>query len=718
MENKLENLKENIIEILSKDNYIPLDADELFVLLRLTDASDFTQMAKALAALEDEFVIAHNKKGCFALLKDFNLATGIIDVKEAGFGFVDLDEGSIFVKKDNLKGAITGDTVLVSTFKDKIGRSEGKVERIIQRGTTFVIGKLQKYRNKYVVRSVNSKVDLWIFIKSTDLLKAKENDFVRVDITKYYPNNTADGKVTSIIGNKNTPNIDITALIASSCVDVEFSEETKKEVKNIPSSVDMNKYLDRVNLTDKVIITIDGDDAKDLDDAVRVEKLDDGNYLLGVYIADVSEYVKENTSLNQDAYKRATSIYLPDRVIPMLPKELSNGICSLNEGVNRLVLACEMVINKEGHVLEHNIFEGVIKTTYRMTYKNVNEILENNNQIITKQYAKITEMLYNMKELSLILNDMRTSKGAFNFETNEAKVILNNQGDVLDIVLRKRGLGEEIIEEFMLIANETVANAMTWLDTPFIYRIHEEPKEDKIGKFIQILNNFNYEFKVKGKTSKAMSKALQEVLISLEKEDDIQKTIINNTLLRSMMKAKYSETNIGHYGLASDCYTHFTSPIRRYPDLLVHRLVKHYMLNKPQVEYDNATDYFEMLVHDASNVSSKQERKAESLERDATDLKKCEYMAKYIHETFTAVVSSITNWGIYVTLDNTVEGLVRFEDMMDDFYDIDELNARIIGRRSGNIYQMGDLVSVRLIDVNKEKRQISFKLLKKIKQNK
>lgn len=712
-------LKETIIKIMSEKNYIPVDVDTLYNMLGFSTSDEFINLAKTLNALEDEFIITHNKKGCFALLDTFNLVVGIIDVKDAGYGFIDLESGSIFVGRDNLKGSITGDKVLAKVFKDKVGRSEGAVERIIQRGTTHVIGKLIKYRNKYVVRSVNSKIDLWVFIKSNELKKACEDDFVKVEITKYFPNNTADGKVVEIIGNVNTPNIDISALVASANIKTTFPDEVKQEVKDIPLSVDLYKYKERRNLLDELIITIDGDDAKDLDDAVRVVKNSDGTYLLGVYIADVSEYVKPNTFLDKEAFERGNSVYLPDRVIPMLPKELSNGICSLNENQDRLVLSCEMIIDNEGHVTEYDIFEGIIKTTYRMTYHNVNEILENNNETITKEYAKIKEMLYNMKELSSILFNMRTSRGAFNFETKEAKVILDDSGEVLDIALRKRGTGEKLIEEFMLIANETVASAMTWLDVPFIYRVHEEPKEDKISKFIQILNNFNYEFKVKGKTSKAMSKALQEVLIDLDsKDDDIRKTIISNTLLRSMMKAKYLETNLGHYGLASECYTHFTSPIRRYPDLVVHRLVKEYMLNKPQInESYNKDEYYSLLVKDASSTSSKTEKKAESLERDATDLKKCEYMEKYIHEKFIGVISSITNWGIYVTLDNTVEGLVRFEDMKDDYYDIDELNARIVGRRIGNIYQMGDLVEVRLIDVNKEKRQISFKLLKKIKTN-
>ena len=486
----MENLKKQLIDIMEDPKYSPSDIDKINEILNFKDSSDFINLAKALNELEDEFIITHNKKCEFALLKTFNLAKGIVDVKEAGYGFVDLESGSIFVKKDNLKGAITFDLVLVSVFKDKLGRLEGSVERIIKRSTDAIFGKLQKYRNKYVVRSVNSKIDLWVFVKSNEIKKAKENDFVKVKITRYYPNNTADGTVEKVIGNINTPNIDITALVESANVPVEFSQDTKNYLKEIPSYVDPNKYLDRVDLSNKLIITIDGDDAKDLDDAVRVEKRSDGTYLLGVYIADVSEYVKDSSPLDKDAYQRGTSIYLPDRVIPMLPKELSNGICSLNEGVDRLVLACEMIIDDSGKVLEHNIFEGIINTTYRMTYKNVNEILENNNILISKQYEKIVDMLYNMNDLSKILFNMRTRRGAFNFETNEGKVILDKQGNVLDIVLRKRGEGEKLIEEFMLIANETVATSMTWLDVPFIYRIHEEPKEDKISKFIQILNNF------------------------------------------------------------------------------------------------------------------------------------------------------------------------------------------------------------------------------------
>ena len=703
-------IKERLLEIMNEPNYQPSNVATLFDLLQFDSAYQFTLLVKALNALEDEYLIARNKNDCFDLLARLNYAKGIIDVKDAGYGFVDLESGSIFVKRDNLKGAISKDEVLVTIFRDKIGRLEGSVEKIIKRGTTEVYGKLKKYKNKYCLKSVDSKVDLWIFVKSSDLKLVFNSD------KDYYPNNTADGVVREIIGNVDTPNIDITALVKTSKVLVEFSEETKEEIKNVPTYVSKENIINRRDLRDKLIITIDGDDAKDLDDAVSVEINEDGTYSLGVYIADVSEYVKENTSLDNDAYNRGTSVYLPDRVIPMLPKVLSNGICSLNENVDRLVMACEMKIDQKGTVLEYDIFEAVIKTTYRMTYNNVNEILEKDNKLISKQYAKINKMLYNMKELASILANMRKERGAFNFETDEAKVLLDANGTVLDIALRTRGTAEKLIEEFMLIANETVANAMTWLDVPFIYRVHEEPKEDKIGKFIQILNNFNYEFKVKGKTSKAMSKALQEVLIELEEsENDIQKTIINNTLLRSMMKAKYLETNLGHYGLASECYTHFTSPIRRYPDLLVHRLIKHYMLNKPQIITNSDSDFFESKVRNASDMASRKERLAESLERDATNLKKCEYMESYIHEIFDGVISSITNFGIYVTLTNTVEGLIRYEDMKDDYYDIDELNARVVGRRIGNIYQMGDLVRVRLVDVNTEKRQISFKLIKKLK---
>lgn len=695
-------------------NYIPLDIDGLFTKLNLTNKDDFVLLAKTLNQLEDEFIITHNKKGCFALLNTFNLAKGIIDIKDAGYGFVDLEDKSIFIKKDNLKGSIKGDEVLVFIYTDNLGRFEGKVERIIKRNTVEVVGVIKKYRNKYILKSVDKNLDLWVFIKQIDLKKAKENDFVKVKITKYYPNSTVDGEVIEIFGNTNTPYIDITSLVKNANVEVEFNSDVKNEVKRIPSFVDLSLYKNRKNLLDKVIVTIDGDDARDLDDAVRVEKISDNKYLLGVYIADVSEYVKELSNLDKTAFERSSSIYLPDRVIPMLPKELSNGICSLNENENRLVMCCEMVIDQYGKVVEYDIFEGIIKSSFRLTYNKVNEILNTNPNDFEnnyKEYDKIKEMLYNMNDLSKILYNMRKKRGAFNFETDEAKIIVDKNGKAIDVVLRKRGNGEKMIEEFMLIANETVAAAMTYLDVPFIYRVHEEPKEDKITKLTQILNNFNYKFKIKN--NKSMSKALQEILTNLEsEEDEIKKTIINNTLLRSMMKAKYLDSNLGHYGLASDCYTHFTSPIRRYPDLLVHRLIKHYMLNEPQIK-ENSDDYFLLKVANASNYSSKQERKIESLERDVVDLKKCEYMEKYIYSTFIGIISSITNWGIYVTLENSIEGLIRFEDMNDDYYDVDELNAKVIGRRIGNIYQMGDKINIKVIDVNKEKRQILFKIASK-----
>lgn len=704
----LEQLKDQVLELMKQKNYLPMEIDQLFEKLELRSSQDFTNLAKVLNQLEDEFIITHNSKGKFALLETFHLAKGVIDIKDAGYGFIDFDEGSIFIKKVNLKGALTNDEVLVSYFTDQLGRYEGKVERIIKRSNVEIVGKLQKYRHKFIVKSVNYRIDLWVFIKSKDLNKAQEGDMVKVKITRFFPNNTADGEIIEIIGSSNTPSIDITSLVINSGIRTDFSNEVKEEIKNIPQVVKDIKNPNRKDLRDKFIITIDGDDAKDLDDAVRVEKLSNGNYLLGVYIADVSEYVQELSALDLEGFERGTSVYLADRVIPMLPKELSNGICSLNPNVDRLVMSCEMEINSKGNVVEYSIFEALIKTTYRMTYNNVNKILEQDLET-TKMYPDLAEMLSNMQELAQILMEMRKNRGSFNFETNEAKVLLDEKGIAKEIILRKRGMAEKIIEEFMLIANETVAQAMTWLDVPFIYRVHEEPKEEKIGKFIQILNNFNYKFKVKSK--KGMSKALQQVLINLEEEDDeIAKTIINNTLLRSMMKAKYSEVNIGHYGLASSCYTHFTSPIRRYPDLLVHRLIKHYLLNEPQINSEVSDQFFMNKVRTSSLQASKCEKKAESLERDVLDMKKCEYMMQFTNHEFCGIISSVTNWGIYITLENTVEGLVRFEDLP-DYYEVDELNARIIGRRYGQIYQMGDQVRVKVVDINLEKRQVTFKLL-------
>lgn len=715
-------LREKILNIMNDKDYLPSDIDVLFKELNLTSSKDFTALAKELNALVDENIITYNSKGAFAPLNYFNMAAGVIDVKDAGFAFLDTEFGGIFIPATKLKGAISYDEVMVKFHLDHKGRYEGEVVRILKRSTKEIIGTYIRYRNKNIVKPIDSKLNVKVFVKDNDLKNAKPNDIVKVEIINYFPNGTVDAKVIEVYGNKDLPGLDITSLVLSSKINTEFSKEVLDEIKTIPDKVDtikeLNKNLNRRDLRDLLIIAIDGSDAKDLDDAIHVEKLDNGNWLLGVYIADVAHYVKESSPLDLEAFTRGTSVYLPDRVIPMLPKKLSNGICSLNEGQDRLVTGCEMEVDKEGNVTNYAIFEAIIKTTHRMTYEDVNKILEEENIELIKKYQDIYPMLKDMENLAHILNNMRLKRGAFEFESLEAKLVLNEKGKVEQINLRVQKTAEKLIEEFMLLANETVAEAMTWLDVPFIYRVHEEPKEEKITKLLFMLSQFGFNVKIKNK--KALPKMLQQVILDMHETEptDEEKTkyaIINRMMIRSMTKAKYQETNVGHFGLASKCYTHFTSPIRRYPDLLVHRLIKEFMLGHKEVKVSNPTTYFMNKVNAAGITSSQTERKAEMLEREATDLKKTEYMKDFIGKTFSGIISSVTQYGVYIMLDNTVEGLVKYKEMYDDYYIVDETLGKITGEKSKKVYQIGDRVKVRLMNVNLEKREIEFRLLGKDK---
>ncbi len=710
-------MKEKLLEIFLNDFTKPLDIDELFEMLGLESGADFTKLAKCLNELEDEFIIIHNHKGLFAPMSFYNLSVGILDVKDGGYGFVDTLDGGVFVKATNLKGAITYDTVMIKEFTDDQGRKEGIVERIIKRGNEFFYGELLFYKGKYFVYSVDSKIKLTIFINKNDLLKARPHQMVKVKVNKYFPNNTADGEVVKILGNNKDAGMDITALVLTAGIKTEFSEEVLLELEEIPEKICKSDYPNRKDLTDKIIITIDGADAKDLDDAIRVEKLTNGNFLLGVYIADVSNYVKEGTFLDLEAFERGTSVYLPDRVIPMLHKKLSNGICSLNEGVDRLVMGCEMEIDNLGNIVNSEIFEGIINSKHRMTYDDVNKIIKNNQELLDK-YNDIYEMIINANNLSKILNEKRSARGAFMFETPEAKIILNDNGNVVDIVLRQRFDAECLIEEFMLAANECVAETMTWLDVPFIYRVHEEPADEKITKLMMMVNNFGYDYKLKGQ--KSISRVLQKILKDhdlnaegLSQEDITRRGIVNKALIRTMAKAKYQETNIGHFGLGSKCYTHFTSPIRRYPDLLVHRLIKEFMFNESFVEVNDKIGFYNNKVNAAGVNSSKTERIAEKLERDCIDYKKCEYMERFYGDKFVGTISSIMNFGAFITLDNTVEGLCRFQDMHDDYYVYDENRMCFVGNKFKITYSLGDRVIVRVMDACKETREVNFRILGK-----
>lgn len=706
-------MKDRILELFNKEKYTPSTVHQIYNMLKLETSEEFVELIKTLNYLVDEYIIIQLPNDTFGILEKCGYTKGVIEIKEAGFGFVLSVLGDIFIPEKYTSSAVNQDEVLMTYKLDRSGRYEGRVEKVIKRNTLEIVGVVETKFKKKVVKSIDKKITVLVFIKENNEFHNIElGTVVKVKIDRFYENHTADGHIIKIIGSSDEPGMDITTLVENAGVLVDFSEETLNYVKNLPQEVNITDYPNRVNLTKKTIFTIDGDDARDFDDAVSIEKLDNGNYLLGVYIADVSEYVKENTSIDNDAFNRGTSIYLPDRVIPMLPKELSNGLCSLNENEVRLVLGCEMEIDHKGKVLSHNIFEGLIKSSHRMTYSDVNKMLEENDEELINKYSDIYPMLVTMEELSKILFNMRVERGAFEFNTTEPKLILDEFGNVIDVEKRVQRTAENLIEEFMLITNETVAESMTWLDVPFLYRVHDEPSEEKINNFLLMISNLGYNIKIKNK--KSMPKILQSILLESNEFDDIQKSVINQMLLRSMAKAKYQELNIGHFGLASKCYTHFTSDIRRYPDLLVHRIVKHFLLNDKQINVENDYLYFQNKVHEAGVVSSLAERKAESLERECVKLKLVKYMQGHITDKYVGVISSIVNWGIFVTIKDVIEGLVSYEDMSDFEYDAEPNLGYVKCYPSKKIYHVGEKVLIKVIGVNVKKREINFKILGKV----
>ena len=704
-------MKERILKLLQTPHHELRTAEEIYHDLNLQTEEDYDMLGDALISLEDDYLITHNKKNQFALLTYFNMVKGNIIIKDSGFGFVDTLLFSVHIGEGKTKTAMNNDTVIVKFHSYNGKNYEGEVERIIKRNVTTLVGPLIKRKNRYFVKGIIDRSVIWCSVKNVN--KIKTDDVVKVKITKYFTYDQVEGEILEVCGKTYDVGMDITTRVIASGVKYEFEKETLDEARKIPQVVNTKDYKNRKDLTSDIMITIDGDDAKDFDDAVTLEILANGNYNLKVAIADVSEYVKENSFLDLEAYTRGTSIYLPDRVIPMLPFELSNGICSLNEGVDRLVMVASIELTKEGKIVSTDHFEGIIRSKHRMTYSIVNKILEENDQELIDKYQDIYEMLSNMERLAKTLYDIRIKRGSFDFETDEAKLTLDKNGKTIDISLRERRTAEKLIEEFMLLANESVAEKMTWLDVPFIYRVHDEPDELRLKTFMNRLKALKQEFSYKNK--QALPKSLQQFLLdTTSDENPLEKTlksVISNTLLRTMAKAKYQEINIGHYGLASKCYTHFTSPIRRYPDLLVHRLMKEFLFNIPQTDYENSYEYFTKKVIDSAITSSNKEKLAVNLERTTTDMKKCEYMEQFIGKTFTGMISSVVNWGLYVTLDNTVEGLVRFEHLPRDYYDVDEVAGAIYGKN--HTYRMGDIVKVKVIDVSIIKHQIAFRLMEK-----
>ena len=647
------------------------------------------------------------------ILKNGDFVKGKFIYNERGFGFVETDDDDkdIFIPPNMTFGSMTGDIVRVkiTTPAEENHRAEGTIVDIIERKTKVLIGTFQKSKNYGFVVPDEKAMGTDIFISKKLRHKAKNGDKVVVSIKKYPEGNmSAEGEIIEVLGKSSDTNVDLISVIKAHDYKLVFPKEVNKEANSLPQVV---RDIDgRVDLRDKEIFTIDGDDTKDIYDAVSLY-MDGENYILGVHIADVSTYVKSGTALDKEARKRGTSVYLIDTVIPMLPRELSNGICSLNPNEDRYALSVEMKISKSGEVLESKIFKSVIKSKIQMTYNKVYDILVNN--IVAEGYEPHVETLKLMEKLALILVDKKSKMGAIDFDMPEAKIILDENDAVVDIKLREMTIANKLIEEFMILANEVVAETFNKKELPFIYRIHEKPEVDRIEKLNTMLKNLGYpeiDLNVCTKKGKVNGNnlALQlKNVMNLAKGNENEK-LVSLLVLRTMQLAKYSNENIGHFGLASEYYCHFTSPIRRYPDLFIHRVISSYLAN--ELDSKMISKYKKQAIKYAE-TSSEMEQEEEEAERDLYEIKKCEFMQKHVGEIYDGSISGVTSFGIFVELENTVEGLIRLENMKDDYYVYDENCMRLIGKRTNKIFKLGDKVKVKVVSANKLLRRIDFELI-------
>ncbi len=710
-------IKQTLVSFMKEPAYSPMGMEELVAVFDIKP-NEYNAFKKTLRVMEREGLIMRTKKDRFIIAEGHsdhhsesneNLVVGTLQAHAKGFGFLIPDEDGekdVFIPSNCMKGAINGDKIAVKVTREDTNtkKREGEVVEIIERNTTTVVGIYEDSKNFGFVISEDTRISRDIYIPKRDRNGAQDGDVVTVKITKWPEGNRKpEGVVTEILGRKGDRGIDILIVIKKLGLPEEFSAKVLKYADGISEEIDESEYKGRRDLRDVRMVTIDGEDAKDLDDAVSIERLPNGNYKLGVHIADVSHYVRENNPLDKEAFKRATSVYLIDRVIPMLPRKLSNGICSLNPRVDRLTLSCIMEIDHNGKVVDHEIVESVIRTNERMTYTDVTKILEDNDPELIKRYDYLVDDFKTMEELCKILRAKRTRRGAIDFEIAEAKIILNDLGKPIEIKPYDRAIANRMIEEFMLVANETVAEHMFWTHLPFVYRIHENPDDEKLTKFKEFIYNLGYTINW---TEEVRPKTLQDIIEKVKGKSE--ETVVNTLLLRSMMQARYAPECTGHFGLAAQYYCHFTSPIRRYPDLQIHRIIKEYLHGNIDAKRENK---LKNIVGQAEKQSSEMERKAQDAEREVYDLKKAEYMQDRIGEEFEGVISSVTSFGVFVELPSTIEGLVHITDLDDDYYIFEEEHLRLIGEKTKKIYKLGDKVLVECVHVDMPNKEIFFKII-------
>ncbi|MBS5927589.1 MAG: ribonuclease R [Clostridium sp.] len=701
-------IKDTLLEFMREEAYRPMDIQELVSVFDI-NPDEYRAFKKTLKTMEKEGLIFRTKKDKFALPERLGLITGKLQAHAKGFGFLIPEiegEKDVFIPSSFINGAMNGDRILVQiTREDKNGKKrEGEVIQILERANTKIIGVYEDSKNFGFVIAEDTRISQDIFISKKDRNGAKDGDVVVVEVTKWpEKRRSPEGVVKEVLGQKGDKGLDILTIIKKYGLPEEFPPKVQAFAAGIDEEIPLKEYKRRKDLRDVRMVTIDGEDAKDLDDAVSIERLDNGRYRLGVHIADVSHYVREKNPLDKEALKRGTSVYLIDRVIPMLPKKLSNGICSLNPKVDRLTLSCIMIIDGSGKVLDHEIVESVIRTNERMTYTDVTKILRDNDPELSKRYDYLLDDFKAMEELCNILYKKRTKRGAIDFEFEESKIILNEFGKPIDIKPYEREIANRIIEEFMLVCNETVAEHMFWSHLPFVYRIHEDPDEEKLEKFREFIYNLGYIVKWNGEVK---PRNLQEILEKVKGKKE--ETVVSTLLLRSMMRAKYSPECVGHFGLAAKYYCHFTSPIRRYPDLQIHRIIKEFINGKID---DDRSKKLTALVDYAARQSSERENIATEAEREVDDLKKAEYMLDRIGEEFEGIVSSVTSFGMFVELPNTIEGLIHITALDDDYYIYDENHLCLMGERTKKIYRLGDFVKVRCSKVDIPNREIYFDMV-------
>ena len=630
---------------------------------------------------------------------------------QKGFGFVKIEdqEDEIYISRENSKNALNGDTVSIKIIAEKEGdkKQEGKIVKIVRHEKDTVVGTFQKSRNFAFVVPDDKNFGTDIFISKANWGKARDKKKVLVQILKYpEKGKNAEGKVIEVLGGINEAGVDMLSLIKQYELPYKFPDEVVAEAKAYGDKIDPSDLPRRRDLRNDIIFTIDGEDAKDLDDAIHVEKLENGNYKLDVHIADVSHYVREKTELDKEAYLRGTSIYMLGRVIPMLPRELSNGICSLNAGEDRYTLSCSMEITPKAKIVSSDIYKGVIRVTERMCYTDVQKILDRSDETVLKRYEKYISYFDLMAELANILKAKRKENGYLNLEIPESKIILDENGVAIDVKKYETYFANEIIEQFMLIANETVAEKFYWLQSPFIYRNHEAPDVDKVKELNKSLYNFGYKIKI-SKEEIIYPNEFAKILEDVKGKDE--EKVVSNIILRTLRVAKYEAENKGHFGIASKYYCHFTSPIRRYPDLFIHRIISKYLDNDYLVN-DFWIKKYEKRAEKRAENCSERERVATKVEREAEDIKKAEFMESKIGEEYEGIVSSVTNFGIFVELDNTVEGLIRYEKLGDEYFIYNEEKRQAIGERTGKVYQIGDKVKIRVANASKLMRQIDFEI--------